>query len=406
MALNPCFRPALLATLALLLAGCGRPPPPVAAPANPASPAWVAALEREVGSIDATLPGDFGAYVRRLGPPDEAGELDLGDGRAWYLSSTIKVPVAIAVLEAADAGDLSLDEELELAAGDFVDGAGDMLQHAPGERFSIAALLEKSLRDSDSTATDMLIRRIGEERLNARVAAWTGEGFGRITPIRQVRYDAYGALHPKVAGLDSMQMLALRQAKAGEPRLQALADALGVPRAELGDATLEQVFEDYYARGLNSATLPAYGRLLARLAGGELLSPRSTDLLLGHMRAINTGSRRIQAGLPPDADFAQKTGTQLQRACNVGLLDPGLGRDGATVVVACAERFGELEQAEQAFQALGRAVADTLTVRDWHARKRIRGGCMPRGDRRYWRLPAQPRRGRCRPPHFLRYGYA
>lgn len=41
-----------------------------------------------------------------------------------------------------------------------------------------------------------------------------------------------------------------------------------------------------------------------------------------------------------------------------------------------------------------------------HARKRIRGGCMPRGDRRYWRLPAQPRRGRCRPPHFLRYGYA
>src|SRR5690606_774797 len=109
-----------------------------------------------------------------------------------------------------------------------------------------------------------------------------------------------------VADLDSMQMLALRQAKAGEPRLQALADALGEPRAELGDATLEQVFEDYYASGLNSATLPAYGRLLARLAGGELLSPRSTDLLLGHMRAINTGSRRIQAGLPPDADFAQK----------------------------------------------------------------------------------------------------
>ena len=146
------------------------------------------------------------------------------------------------------------------------------------------------------------------------------------------------------------------------PRLQALADALGVPRAELGDTTLEQVFEDYYARGLNSATLPAYGRLLERLASGELLSPRSTALLLGHMRAISTGSRRIQAGLPAGADFAQKTGTQQQRACNVGLLDPGLGRDGATVVVACAEHFGELEQAEQAFQALGRALAAALAL--------------------------------------------
>ena len=360
------LHPALPAVLALVLAACSRPAQPPAAPTatEAEAPAWIAALERDVAAIDAAMPGDFGVYVHRLGPPAQAGKLDLGQGRAWYLSSTIKVPVAIAVLEAVDAGELALDEELELTAGDFVDGAGDMLQHEPGERFSIATLLHKSLRDSDSTATDMLVRRIGQDRLNARLSAWTGSGFGRVTSIRQVRYDAYGALHPGVAGLDSMQMLALRQAEAGEPRLQALADALGVPRAELGDTTLEQVFEDYYARGLNSATLPAYGRLLARLASGELLSPRSTALLLGHMRAINTGSRRIQAGLPAGADFAQKTGTQLQRACNVGLLDPGLGRDGATVVVACAERFGELEQAEQAFQALGRALADTLTVRD------------------------------------------
>src|SRR5690606_26021506 len=140
-----------------------------------------------------------------------------------------KVPVAIAVLEEVDAGRLSLDEERVLARTDFVDGAGDMLQHDPGARFSIATLLEKSLRDSDSTATDMLIRRIGEDHLNARIAAWTGGGFGPVTTILQVRYDAYGPLHPGVAGLDNMQLVALRNADAGEPRLQALASALGVP---------------------------------------------------------------------------------------------------------------------------------------------------------------------------------
>src|SRR5690606_41425454 len=136
-----------------------------------------------------------------------------------------------------------------------------------------------SLRDSDSTATDMLIRRIGEDWLNARVEAWTDGGFGRITTILQVRYDAYGALHPQVARLDNAQLLALRQAEAGEPRLQALARELGVPRQALGDVTLEQVFEDYYARGLNSATLPAFGRLLERLAAGALLFPHSTELV-------------------------------------------------------------------------------------------------------------------------------
>ncbi len=343
-----------------LLAACVRDSAPPAKPAPAAQPApWVAPLQRQVEAIDEAMPGDFGAYVRRNGPAGQAGELDLGADRAWYLSSTIKVPVAVAVLEAVDAGRLSLDDELELTAADFVDGSGDMLEHAPGERFSIATLLGKSLRDSDSTATDMLIRRIGEDWLNARVEAWTGGGFGRITTILQVRYDAYGALHPQVARLDNAQLLALRRAEAGEPRLQALARELGVPRQALGDVTLEQVFEDYYARGLNSATLPAFGRLLERLAAGELLSPQSTELLLGHMRQISTGSRRIQAGLPPQADFAQKTGTQQQRACNVGILDPERGREGATVVVACAERFGELAQAEQAFQDFGRALAAT-----------------------------------------------
>ena len=31
---------------------------------------------------------------------------------------------------------------------------------------------------------------------------------------------------------------------------------------------------------------------------------------------------------------------------------------GATIVVACAEDFGEISEAERAFQALGRALAD------------------------------------------------
>lgn len=343
-----------------LLAGCrGEPAGPVElqSQATPVDPAWIAPLGDAVAMIDARMPGDFGVYVARFG--ESAGILDRGDDRSWYLSSTIKVPVAIAVLEEVDAGRISLDEELELARTDFVDGAGDMLQHKPGERFSIATLLEKSLRDSDSTATDMLIRRIGERHLNQRIQAWVGGGFGPITTILQVRYDAYGPLHPGVADLDNMQLLALRNAPAGEPRLQALARALDVPREALRTESLEAAFDDYYRTGTNAATLPAFARLLERVATGELLSPQGTQTLLAHMRTITTGGRRIAAGLPAGTDFAQKTGTQLARACNVGIVDPELGTQGATVIVACAEGFDELAQAEQAFQSLGRALSET-----------------------------------------------
>lgn len=349
----------LLAAALLALAGCrGEPGGPVQqqAQAQDEPAAWVAPLDAAVSRIDAAMPGDFGVYVSRFG--DGAGTLDRGDDRAWYLSSTVKVPVAIAILEAVDGGRMSLEDELELSRGDFVDGAGDMLHQAPGARFSLSTLLRKSLRDSDSTATDMLIRHLGADHLNARIGDWVGDGFGPVTTILQVRYDVYGPLHPGVAGLDNMQIVALRNAEAGEPRLQALARTLGVARGELRAESLQQAFDTYYATGTNAATLPAFARMLERVAAGELLSADSTALLLSHMRAITTGSRRIGAGLPAGSDFAQKTGTQFGRACNVGILDAERGAAGATVVVACAEDFDELAQAETAFQALGGALGE------------------------------------------------
>jgi len=324
-------------------------------PGDVEAPTWLNSLSADIAGIDAAMPGSFGVYVRRLG--DDAGSLDMGDDRAWYLSSTIKVPVAIAVLEQVDAGRLSLDDEVELRQADFVDGAGDMLSRRPGERFAIATLLEKSLRDSDSTATDMLIRHIGEVDLNRRIRDWLGRGFGQITTILQVRYDAYGALHPGVAKLSNMDLAGLRHAPDRDGRLDALAGLLAVDRADLGAESLEDVFRDYYETGSNSAPLEMFADMLELLVTGELLSPESTDLLLGHMRAITTGTRRIQAGLG-GADFAQKTGTQIERACNVGIVNPGSVEEGATIVAACADDFGDIGNAEQAFQSLGRALAE------------------------------------------------
>ena len=327
------------------------------APGDAKAPEWLNPLAAAVGDIDDAMPGRFGVYVRRLG--EGAGSLDLGDGRSWYLSSTVKVPVAIAVLERVDAGELSLEQEIELREQDFVDGAGDMLGREPGERFTIATLLEKSLRDSDSTATDMLIRQIGEVDLNRRVRDWLGRGFGRITTILQVRYDAYGDLHPGVVELTNMDLVGLRRAGDGDARLDALAGLLGVERGDLDAESIEAVFGRYYETGANSAPLGMFADLLEMLVRGELLSEGSTALLLDHMRNISTGDRRIQAGLPPGTDFAQKTGTQVARACNVGVINPEAVDEGATIVAACAEDYDDISQAEDAFQALGRALAES-----------------------------------------------
>lgn len=310
---------------------------------------WRAALAAQVDAIDDETPGAMGVYAKRLA---DGGTLDHDAGRAWYLSSTIKIPVAIAVLQMAQEGKLSLEEQLELRESDFVDGAGSLIREPVGSRQSIESLLRRSIRDSDSVATDMLIRRLGEDELNRRIAQWT-PGFGRITTIQQVRYDVYGSMHPKARELTAPQLAALRRAAAGEARLQALLRATGVPRGELKYDSIDAAFDAYYATGTNSATLAAFGTMLEKLARGELLDDGHRDLLLGHMRAITTGAKRIQAGLPKDLTFAQKTGTQHERACNVGLLYRGEDPAHATVVAVCLEDFGPLANAEEAMRSLG-----------------------------------------------------
>jgi beta-lactamase class A len=323
---------------------------PLAACAAPAAD-WAENLGAAAERIDAATPGALGLYVQRL---SDGSELEREAGRAWYLSSTVKVPVAIAVLQAVEDGELSLEQQIELERSDFVDGSGDLIWQEPGARYSIGTLIGKSLRNSDSVATDMLIRALGEDELNRRIATWT-DGFGRITTLLQVRYDAYGELHPAVAKLSNMDLVALKQADAGAPRAAALAKALGVPPSEFALPSIEAAFERYYARGDNSATLEAFATVLRKLVAGELLDPRHTALLLGHMREITTGTRRIQAGLPPGTAFAQKTGTQLERACNLGVIDPAQA-DKAVLVVACLEKFGEIGDAERALADLGRAI--------------------------------------------------
>jgi beta-lactamase class A len=65
----------------------------------------------------------MGVYLKNL---NDGEEITHNTGRAWYLASTIKIPVAIAILQKVESGEMSLDEELTLRESDKVDGAGEL----------------------------------------------------------------------------------------------------------------------------------------------------------------------------------------------------------------------------------------------------------------------------------------
>lgn len=318
---------------------------------------WVSLLNDRIERLDEETPGNLGVYIKDLG---DDRTLSYNSDRYWYLASTIKIPVAIAVLQKVEEGELSLDDKLTLRESDFVDGSGDLLWQEPGTEYTVRTLITKMLRNSDSTATDMLIRLLGEEEFNLQVReAIVSEGLEPITTILQVRYEAYGEMHENAENLTNMDFIRLKGVAPGGERLDELLRMMSAEPQNLNVDTIEEAFERYYERGLNSGKLTAMGILLERLMEGELLSETHTELLLEIMEGVTTGDRRIKAGLPEGTRFAHKTGTQVRRACNVGIVEPeGNNEKSPVVVAACVEKYDALEDAEQALRGVGEAITE------------------------------------------------
>jgi beta-lactamase class A len=340
------IRPLQILLLAALLAGSGA--------VHAAAAAWRDALQQQLRAIDARAPGSVGVYVEQV---DSGIALGLHADETWYLASGVKVLVAIAVLRAVDAGEFSLPSEVALLDTDYVDGAGQTNRHPPGTELRIDYLLEQMLVDSDNTASDVLIRTVGLERVNRVAQELMGEGGARVTTLADVRRHAYSAFHHSAFGLTAADLLELRKAPPDAARVERLAQLLGLDPAELHPGDLDSAFDAYYATNLNAAPLSAFGRMLAAIARGEALPPRSTALLLDIMQRVRTGERRIKAGLGPSARFAHKTGTQHRRACDFGIAMPARGEGGAVVIAACSRGHRSLAQAEQSLRRVGAAVA-------------------------------------------------
>ncbi|RYZ95066.1 MAG: serine hydrolase [Proteobacteria bacterium] len=318
--------------------------------AAPGPSAWGPRLEKLVRRIDEKAPGPLGLFVKRLG---DDTELNYGGDRRFYLSSTVKVPVAVALLKRVEEGKLRLDQTLTLQKTDFVDGSGEVLWKEPGAVMNLSYLLDKMLTQSDSTATDMLIRLMGVDSMNEQVKSFA-PGFGPITTLIDVRYGAYGELNPRARELSNMDFIEFKKAPAPE-RLRLFRERLQLTPEQIGAASVEEAFDRFYAKGFNSAPLRAVGAFLERLGEGELLNAEHTKLVLSTMARMTTGENRLKAGFPKGTVFAQKTGTQIGRMCNIGIVRPG--KKNAVVVSACLEGFGDQAAAEKDLAKLGAAMS-------------------------------------------------
>ena len=97
------------------------------------------------------------------------------DGSAWSrngkrkfkAASTVKIPLMIEVYRRIDAGEAALDDVHVLKAEEKAPGSGVMLHLHDGVELTLNDLIYLMISISDNTATNLLIRMVGMDAVNA-----------------------------------------------------------------------------------------------------------------------------------------------------------------------------------------------------------------------------------------------
>lgn len=282
---------------------------------RPSSPAPEGFRDR-LAALDPGFPLPVGIAVMDV----ESGWLAAVQGdRAFPQQSVSKLWVAMTVLDAVDAGRLSLDSRVTLTDADrsvFNQPVTHLIENGAFET-TVGDLIRRALIQSDNAANDKLMGLAGGP---AAVQAFlASRGVSGVHLAEDER-----RLQARIAGLTWSQDLSVY-------------GAFEAARARLDPEARAASLAAYAQAPFDGATPAGVVRALAALQRGELLSPASTNFILETLGRTTTGPMRLKGGLAPGWKVAHKTGTgQDFRGETFGLNDVGLvtAPDGRVYAVA------------------------------------------------------------------------
>ncbi|WP_194955316.1 serine hydrolase [Sphingopyxis solisilvae] len=266
--------------------------PAVSRPTEPIDPGFrraPAGLAERIHFLWRGFPGKTGIAVQRI---DGEWAVSQRGGELFPQQSVSKLWVAMAALDAVDQGRLRLDQQVRIGPEDltlFYQPLAARVRSEGSVTMSVRALIETAITQSDNTANDSLLRTIGGPATVQSFLARKNLGAIRFGPGER-------QLQSGIAGLSWQQSYSIGR-------------NFETARAALHAATRQAAMDRYLADPVDGASPDAIASALTRLARGALLSPESTEYLLGVMSRTRSGPNRLKAGLPPDWKFLHKTGT-------------------------------------------------------------------------------------------------
>lgn len=121
-------------------------------------------LGESVEEMIAKFKGEAGIVILDL---KRGWDLSFDSDRKFAAASLVKLPIMLAVFQAADSRRVALDEIFVLGEADKTSGSGVLKRKPAGSRFTIDELVEIMITRSDNTASNIFINRLGFGYLNS-----------------------------------------------------------------------------------------------------------------------------------------------------------------------------------------------------------------------------------------------
>lgn len=226
-----------------------------------------------LGAPDTALEAKIAALATEIGLKKigfAAVDMDKGrtafvrGGELFPMEGLNKLPIAVAYLKLVQDGAARLDARIYLKASDIVPGRSPIADRLRKRRtrFTARQLIEHTLLNGDTTATDALIKQAG--------------------------------------GVPGIQ--------AALKRLNLEGIRIDRTERQLAGGTQKLTLDRYLSDARDSTSARAFAALIVRLAAGNLVQPRLTKFVLDLMQRTKSGDDRLKAGMPKGWAFAHRAG--------------------------------------------------------------------------------------------------